>query len=97
MNNRNSRLKNAGIESARATTGDDLYYLGMLLSPGDADAALATMRFCKDDPDGEKAQAARNVVVLYSIKKGRGAGGGDCRGYARHQPQNPTIAIAWSF
>ncbi len=25
--------------------------------------------FLKDDPDGQKAQAARNVVVLYAVKK----------------------------
>ena len=37
---------------------------------GDADAALAAMRLLlKDDPDGQKPQAARNVVVLYAIKK----------------------------
>src|SRR5688572_3588076 len=66
-------LKNAGILKARTSlTNDDLYYLGMLYHlAADADAALTTMhRLTKDTPDGEKAQAARNIIVLYSIKKG---------------------------
>lgn len=65
-------VRNAGILRARsALTGEDRYYLGMLYHlAADADAALATMqRLLKETPDGEKAQAARNVVVLYAIKK----------------------------
>jgi uncharacterized membrane protein YcjF (UPF0283 family) len=65
-------VKNAAtLQSRSSLKGDDLYYLGMLHHlAGDADAALAAMRLLlKDDPDGQKAQAARNVVVLYSVKK----------------------------
>src|ERR1051325_956048 len=65
-------IKNAAtLQSRSPLTADDLYYLGMLHHlAGDADAALSTMRLVlKDDPDGQKAQAARNVVVLYAIRK----------------------------
>src|SRR4026207_2023923 len=65
-------VKNAAtLQSRSSLKGDDLYYLGMLhhLS-ADADASLTTMRLLlKDNPDGQKAQAARNVVVLYAVKK----------------------------
>jgi thiol-disulfide isomerase/thioredoxin len=44
----------------------------------------------KDDPDGQKAQAARNVVVLYAVKKNLVAeAAAAVEAYARHQPQNP--------
>jgi len=85
-------IKNAATLQARGSLkGDDLYYLGMLHHlAGDADAALATMRLLlKDDPDGQKAQAARNVVVLYAIKKDlipEATVAVDA--YARHQPQS---------
>src|SRR5918997_2816141 len=65
-------VKNAAtLQSRSPLKGDDLYYLGMLHHlAGDADAALTTMRLLlKDDPDGQKAQAARNIIVLYAIKK----------------------------
>src|SRR4029078_1999905 len=65
-------IKNAAILQARGSLkGDDLYYLGMLHHlAGDADAALAAMRLLlKDDPDGQKPHAARNVVVLYAVTK----------------------------
>src|SRR5918994_968592 len=61
-------IRNAAtLQSRSPLKGDDLYYLGMLHHlAGDADAALAAMRvLLKDDPDGQKAQAARNIVVLY--------------------------------
>lgn len=85
-------VKNAAILASRSPlAGDDLYYLGMLHHlVSDADAALSAMRhFLKDDPDGQKAQAARNVVVLYAVKKellpeAKAA----IEAYARHQPQN---------
>jgi len=86
-------VKNAAILKARSPlTGADLYYLGMLQHlAGDADAALITMReVLKDDPDGREAQTARNVVVLYSVKKNllnEAAAAVDA--YARHQPQDP--------
>ncbi len=85
-------IRNAAILQSRSPLApDDLYYLGMLHHlAGDADAALSTMRLLlRDDPDGEKAQAARNVVVLYAIKKdlvpeAKAA----VEAYARHQPQS---------
>lgn len=66
-------VKNATILKARShLSKEDLYYLGMLQHlAGDGDNALATMRLLlKDDPDGAQAQAARNVVVLYAVRKG---------------------------
>jgi thiol-disulfide isomerase/thioredoxin len=85
-------IKNAATLASRSPlSGDDLYYLGMLHHlAADADAALSAMRlFLKDDPDGHKAQAARNVIVLYAVKKdllpeAKAA----VEAYARHQPQS---------
>ena len=65
--------KNAAILKTRShLSKEDLYYLGMLQHlAGDGDNALATMRLLlKNDPDGLQAQGARNVVVLYAVKKG---------------------------
>ena len=84
-------IKNAVTLANRSRlTSDDLYYLGMLHHlAADADAALSTMRlFLKDDPDGQKPQTARNIVVLYAVKKdllpeAKAA----VEAYARHQPQ----------
>src|SRR6476620_6256003 len=85
-------IKNAATLQARGSLkGDDLYYLGMLHHlAGDADAALATMRMLlKNDPDGQKAQAARNVVVLYAVKKDLiPEANAAVEAYARHQPQS---------
>lgn len=85
-------VRNAATLQARAPLkGDDLYYLGMLHHlAGDADAALATMRLLlKDDPDGQKAQAARNVLVLYAVKKDLiSEAAAAVEAYARHQPQS---------
>src|ERR1041385_2315314 len=84
-------IRNAATLQARSPlTADDLYYLGMLHHlAGDADAALSTMRlFLKDDPDGQKAQSARNVVVLYAVKKDlipEATAAVDA--YSHHQPQ----------
>ena len=86
-------VKNAAILKARSPlTSEDLYYLGMLHHlAGDGDAALTTMRqLLKDDLDGGQAQAARNVVVLYAIKKDRiDEAVAAVDAYARHQPQDP--------
>lgn len=86
-------VKNAAILKARSPhTDEDLYYLGMLHHvAGDADNALATMRvLLKKDPDGVQAQSARNVIVLYAIKKGLvDEAKAAVDAYARHQPQNP--------
>ena len=86
-------VKNAAtLQSRSPLKGDDIYYLGMLHHlAGDADAALTTMRvFLKEYPDGPKAQAARNIIVLYAVRKdlvpeAKAA----VEAYARHQPQNP--------
>lgn len=85
-------VKNAGILQARAPLSvDDLYYLGMLHHlAGSADEALAAMRLMlKDDPGGQKAQAARNVIVLYAVKKDLLAEAkAAVDAYVRHQPQS---------
>lgn len=85
-------IKNAATLQARSPlAGEDLYYLGLLHHlAGDGDASLAAMRlFLKDDPDGQKAQSARNVVVLYAIKKDLvPEASAAVAAYARHQPQN---------
>ncbi len=89
---RDLAVKNAATLQARSSLkGDDLYYLGMLHHlAGDADAALATMRLLlKDDPDGQKAQAARNVMVLYAVRQNLlPEANAALEGYARHQPQS---------
>jgi thiol-disulfide isomerase/thioredoxin len=86
-------VKNAAILKARTPlSNDDLYYLGMLHHlAGDADAALTTMRLLlKNDPDGAPSQAARNVVVLYAVRKNLiDEATATVAAYARHQPQNP--------
>ena len=85
-------IKNAAILKARSPlAADDVYYLGMLYHlAGAADDALATMRrFLGDDPDGQKAQTARNVVVLYAIKSDRiPEANAAVEAYSRHQPQS---------
>ena len=85
-------IKNAATLQARSSlAADDFYYLGLLhhLS-GDADASLSAMRlFLKKESDGQKAQTARNVVVLYSVKKDLIADADAAvEEYSRHQPQN---------
>ena len=86
-------VKNAAILKARPSpTNEDVYYLGMLYHvAGDGDAALATMRdFLKKVTDGGHPQAARNIVVLYAIRKGlTDEAKAAVDAYARHQPQNP--------
>lgn len=85
-------IKNAATLQARGSLkADDLYYLGMLHHlAGDADGALATMRLLlKDDPDGQKAQTARNVLVLYAVKKNLiPEATAAVEAYTRHQPQS---------
>lgn len=86
-------IQNAAILQARTPLGaEDLYYLGLLHHLAtNADGALGTMRqFLKDDPDGQKAQTARNVVVLYATRKDLiPEANAAVEAYARHQPQNP--------
>lgn len=85
-------VKNAATLKARShLSRDDLYYLGMLNHlAGDGDAALTTMRqLLKDDPDGAQAQAARNVVVLYAVRKGLlDEAVAAVTSYAHHKPQS---------
>src|SRR5687768_7976581 len=84
-------IRNANILRARGPlAGDDLYYLGMLYHlASDGDEALKAMQLVlKNNLDGAKAQAARNVVVLYSVKKGRlPEAVSAVADYARHEPQ----------
>jgi len=84
--------KNAATLSARTgLTGEDLYYLGLLHHlANNSDSALASMQqFLKDDPDGTKAQAARNVVVLYAVKRDQLSVAEEAvENYKRHQPQS---------
>src|ERR1041384_3829708 len=85
-------VKNAAILQARSHLADeDVYYLGLLHHlAGDGDASLAAMRlFLKKDPDGQKAQTARNVVVLYTVRKDLlPEANAAVTAYARHQPQS---------
>lgn len=81
----------ATLQSRSPLAGEDIYYLGLLHHlASDADSSLAAMRlFLKDDPDGQKAQSARNVVVMYAIRKDLVAeANAAVAAYARHQPQN---------
>jgi len=94
-------VKNAATLGARSSLkADDLYYLGMLHHlAGDSDAALTTMRqLLKDDPDGQKAQAARNVVVLYTVRKDLlPEANAAVEAYARHQPQSADDRYRMEF
>jgi thiol-disulfide isomerase/thioredoxin len=101
LEQRDLAIRNAATLSARkALKLEDLYYLGLLQHlAGDGDAVLNTMRLLlKDDPDGEKAQAARNVVVLYTIKKNLVPEAlATVDAYVRHQPQNPDDRYKMEF
>lgn len=94
-------LRNAAILRARTPlSSEDLYYLGMLYHlAADADNALSTMKLLlKDTPDGQQAQAARNVVVLYSIKKDLTSEAvAAVSDYAKHQPQNSDDRYRMEF
>jgi thiol-disulfide isomerase/thioredoxin len=94
-------VKNAAILKARVRLSkEDLYYLGMLHHlAGDADNALAAMRqLLKDDPDGAQAQAARNVVVLYAVRKGLlDEAKTAVDKYAHHKPQNADDRYRMEF
>ncbi len=60
------------LASRKNLAGGDLYYLGMLYHlEGNADAALDAMgRFLKTTTEGEHAQLARAVTVLYATRAG---------------------------
>jgi|ERR1041384_1287485 thiol-disulfide isomerase/thioredoxin len=90
----------ATLQSRSSLKAEDLYYLGMLHHlAGDADAALTTMRqLLKDDPDGKQAQAARNVVVLYAVRKDLLLeANAAVEAYARHQPQSADDRYRMEF
>ena len=54
--------------------------------------------FLKDDPDGQKPQTARNVVVLYAVKKNLiPEAKAAIEAYARHKPQNPDDRYRMEF
>ena len=94
-------IKNAAtIQSRSPLAGDDLYYVGMLQHlASEADSALATMRlFLKDNHEGNNAQTARNVVVLYAVKKNLlPEAKAAIEAYARHQPQNADDRYRMEF
>ena len=63
----------AAVLQARKKLADaDLYYLGMLYHlAGNGDGALESMRrYLASGPDGNNAQVARAVVVLYTTRQG---------------------------
>jgi thiol-disulfide isomerase/thioredoxin len=79
------------LQARKSLKGEDRYYLGMLEHlAGNVDAALESMRlFLKDDSDGEKSQTARNIVVLYAVKKNLvPEAEAAVAAYIRHKPQN---------
>lgn len=94
-------LRNAGILRVRTPlSSEDLYYLGMLYHlAADADAALSTMKLLlKDNPGGQQAQAARNVVVLYSVRKNLVPQAVETVSeYAKHQPQSSDDRYRMEF
>jgi len=86
-------VRNAATLQARNTLEPlDRYYLGLLHHlAGNGDAALETMRqFLKNDAGGPQQQKARNVIVLYAVKKNLWAEAeAAVASYRKHQPQEP--------
>jgi thiol-disulfide isomerase/thioredoxin len=81
----------AMLHKHKSLSAEDTYYLGMLEHlAGHGDAALESMRlFLNKDPDGEKAQRARNVVVLYAVSKNFiPEAESAVASYMHHQPQD---------
>lgn len=93
--------RNAQLLGSRKTLAPtDLYYLGLLHHLAEnADGALATMRsFLKDDPDGNKAQTARLVIVIYAVKKNLiPEAEAAIASYKRHKPQNSEELYKMEF
>jgi thiol-disulfide isomerase/thioredoxin len=82
----------ATLQSRKTLEPADRYYLGLLHHlAGNGDAALETMRqFLKDDAGGHQQQNARNVVVLYAVKKNLlPEAETTLSAYRRHQPRDP--------
>lgn len=61
----------AALQARKSLAGGDVYYVGMLNHiAGKADEALEAMRrYLASGPEGENAQMARAVVVLYATRK----------------------------
>jgi thiol-disulfide isomerase/thioredoxin len=82
----------AAVVQARKKLADaDVYYLGMLYHlAGDGDGALAAMRrYLASKPDGESAQIARAVVVLYTTRQALiPEAERAVEAYAQNQPQD---------
>ena len=94
-------VKNAEtLRNRKNLAPTDLYYLGLLdHMAGDGDRALETMRtFLKHNVDGDQAQTARNVVVLYSVKKNLIPDAeATVESYKKHKPQNPDDLYRMEF
>jgi thiol-disulfide isomerase/thioredoxin len=93
-------VKNAALLEGRDLKGDDRYFLGLLYHlAGNGDAALATMqKFLKEHPDGIKPQAARSVVVLYSVKQNKIPDAvAAVNDYTRYQPQKSEDRYKMEF
>lgn len=101
LEQRDLAVKNAEVLKKRdPLKDDDLYFLGLLHHlAGDADASLEAMqRFLKHNPEGEKSQVARNIVVFYSVKKDLVSEAETAvADYAEHQPQNPEDRYKMEF
>ena len=94
-------VKNAETLKARKKLEpDDLYYLGLLHHlAGNGDSALQTMRtFLKGTADGDHAQTARNVVVLYAVKKNLISEAVETvETYRKHEPQRSEDLYKMEF
>lgn len=93
-------VKNAALLESRKLEGDDRYYLGLLYHlVGNGDAVLKSMQqYVKENPDGEKPQAARNAIVLYLIKNDRVADAvATVNDYSKHKPINAEDRYKMEF
>ena len=94
-------IKNAAIlQHRKSLRADDLYFLGLLHHlAGNSDGALEAMqRYLKEESEGNKSQVARNVIVLYSIKKGSVSDAeAAVADYSRHSPQDPEDRYKMEF
>jgi len=94
-------VKNAEtLKTRKKLEPGDLYYLGLLQHlAGDGDKALESMRaFLTDTVEGDQAQAARNVVVLYAIKKNLISEAETVVAtYRKHQPQRSEDLYKMEF
>jgi len=80
----------AALQARKSLAGADGYYVGMLNHiAGNADEALEAMRrYLSTGPEGENAQIARAVVVLYATRKELiPEAESAVEAYAQHQPQ----------